>query len=190
MINILLYTFEALLFLVLFIIIVLFILWTIGNIKNKVPFVTSPKKVLNKIEEELGIKDGDILYDLGSGDGRVIFYLAEKNNKAKYIGVENNPFPVFLARVERFLRSKKVGDSVEIIDKDFFKVNLSNATHIFTYLYPNVMDDLLTKFDEELKPGTKLVSLSFQFTNKRPIKEIDLGRSKYKLGRKIYVYQF
>ena len=52
------------------------------------------------------------------------------------------------------------------------------------------MDDLITKFDEELKPGTKLVSLSFQFTSKLSSKEVDLNRSKYKLGRKIYVYQF
>lgn len=190
MINILLYTFEAVLFLVLFTVIILFILWTVGNIKNKVPFVTSPKQVLSKIEEELGIKNNDILYDLGSGDGRVILYLAEKNPNAKYIGVENNPFPVLVSKIDNFLRRKKIGNSVEIIDKDFFKVDLSNATHIFTYLYPNVMDDLLTKFDEELKPGTKLVSLSFKFTNKHPIKEVDLQRSKYKLGRKIYVYQF
>jgi len=61
---------------------------------------------------------------------------------------------------------------------------------IFTYLNPNIMDDLLTKFDKELKPGTRLVSLSFKFTGKQPINEIDLKRSKYKLGRKIYVYQF
>ena len=190
MINILLSVFEVVLFLVLFIIIVLFILWTIGNIKNKVPFVTSPKKVLEKIREELDLKDENVLYDLGSGDGRVIFYLAEKNPKVKYIGIENNPFPVIISKIDKFLKRKKISNSVDILNKDFFKVDLSNATHVFTYLYPNVMDDLLTKFDEELKPGTKLVSLSFQFTNKRPVKEIDLGRNKYSLGRKIYVYQF
>ena len=52
------------------------------------------------------------------------------------------------------------------------------------------MDDLLPKFDRELKKGTRLVSLSFQFTNKRPSLEIDLNRNKYKLGRKLYVYDF
>ena len=52
------------------------------------------------------------------------------------------------------------------------------------------MDDLLTKFDKEFKTGTRLISLSFRFTNKVPIFEVDLKKSRYKIKRKLYVYQF
>jgi len=52
------------------------------------------------------------------------------------------------------------------------------------------MDELLPKFQKEFKPGTRLVSLSFKFASKTPIEEIDLKRNKYKLGRKLYVYEF
>jgi len=112
------------------------------------------------------------------------------NPKARYIGIENNVLPILLARAESFLNKKKTGNDVEIINGDFFKQDLRNATHIFTYLYPNIMDELLPKFEEEFKPGTRLVSLSFKFASKNPISEIDLKRSKYKLGRKLYIYQF
>lgn len=189
MLYILIYALNIILFIVLLLIIVLFFFWTVGNIKNKVPFVTAPKSVLESISKELNIKDGDVLYDLGSGDGRILFYIANKNPNAKFIGIENNTFPLILSKIEKFIRGEKA-KNVSFVGKNFFKEDLSKATHIFTYLYPNIMDDLITKFDEELKPGTKLVSLSFQFTSKRPSKEIDLNRSKYKLGRKIYVYEF
>ncbi|MFA6355148.1 MAG: hypothetical protein WCW65_01860, partial [Candidatus Paceibacterota bacterium] len=69
-------------------------------------------------------------------------------------------------------------------------IDLSKATHIFTYLYPNIMDDLLPKFDKEIKEGVKLVSMSFHFTNKREFSEIDLKRGKYQIAKKIYVYEF
>lgn len=190
MLNFLLYVSEIGLMILLLIIIILFIMWTIGNFKNKAPFVTSSNAVLIDIEKAMGVKDGSIVYDLGCGDGRILFHLSKINPRAKYIGIENGSFPFLLSKIGSVLNRKKTNNDVEIIKADFFKQDLSNATHIFTYLYPNVMDDLLLKFDKELKPGTRLVSLSFKFTNKPPLMEIDLKRSKYKLGRKLYVYQF
>ncbi len=190
MFIILFYIFQIILLIVFLSVITLFILWTIGNIKNKVPFVTASNAVLKDIEKAFVIKDDSVVYDLGCGDGRVLFHLSKSNKKAKYIGVENSTFPFLLAKLGSLLNMKKTGNKVEIIKKDFFKQDLTDATHVFTYLYPSVMDELLPKFEKELKKGTKLVSLSFKFASKTPIEEIDLGRNKYKLGRKLYVYQF
>jgi len=190
MLHILLYVLQVILFIVFFATIILFILWSIGNFQNKVPFVTSPNSVSKDIAKALEVNDQSVVYDLGCGDGRILFYLASLNPKAKYIGIENCALPILLSRIRLFFNKKKLGGCVEIVNKDFFKQDLSNATHIFTYLYPNVLDELLPKFEKELKPGTKLVSLSFSFASKRPISEIDLGRKKYKLGRKLFVYQF
>jgi SAM-dependent methyltransferase len=190
MLNFLLYVSEIGLIILLLIVIVLFIMWTIGNFKNKAPFVTSSNAVLKDVEKALEVKDNSVVYDLGCGDGRILFYLSQSNPKAKYIGIENGTFPFLLSKVGSFLNKKKTNNSVQVMRKDFFKQDLSDATHVFTYLYPNVMDDLLLKFDKELKSGTRLVSLSFKFTNKPALFEVDLGRSKYKLGRKLFVYQF
>ena len=190
MLNILLYVLQILLLIVFFITVILFILWSIGNLKNKVPFVTTSNAILKDIEKALEVKDDSVVYDLGCGDGRVLLYLSRFNRNARYIGIENSAFPIILARFESFLNKKKTGNKVEIINNNFFKQDLSDATHIFTYLYPNIMDELLPKFEKEVKPGTRLVSLSFKFAHKTPINKIDLKRSKYKLGRKLYVYQF
>ncbi|MBK5215459.1 MAG: class I SAM-dependent methyltransferase [Candidatus Pacebacteria bacterium] len=164
-------------------------LWTIGNLKNKVPFVTSPNAILKSIEKVIKIDDTSVVYDLGCGDGRVLFYLSNLKPKAKYVGIENNLFPLFLAKISLFFK-KKNENKIEIKKGNFFNQNLSEATHVFTYLYPSVIDELLPKLEKELKPGTRFISLSFKFTNKKPIEELDLGRGKYKLGRKLYIYQF
>lgn len=168
----------------------LFLLWIIGNLRNRVPFVMASRGVMEDVCKALQIKDDSVVYDLGCGDGRILFYLSSQNKKAKYIGIENNILAVMLAKLGSILNQKKTNNKVKIINGNFFKHDLSEASHIFVYLYPNMMDDLLLKFDRELKKGTRLVSLSFQFTNKRPIAEIDLNRSKYKLGRKLYIYNF
>lgn len=163
-------------------------MWT--GFRAKVPFVPVPGIVLPDIHKALGITPGSVVYDLGCGEGRVLFYSARLIPKANYIGIENSPFPLLLARLRAWWFRRTTGTSIDIINQDFFEHDLSNATHIFTYLYPNVMDDLLPKFDRELKPGTKLVSVSFKFTQKQPKFSIDLERSKYKLARQLYVYEF
>lgn len=190
MLNILLYIVQIILLIIFFVTLILFTLWSIGNFKNKVPFVSSSNKILENINKALLLKDNSIVYDLGCGDGRVLFYLFRFNSKAKYIGYENNLFPFILAKLSSFLNKKKTINNVAIYNKDFFKEDLSKATHIFTYLYPNVMDELLPKLEKELNPGARLVSLSFKFSFKKPIEEIDLKRGKYQLGRKLYIYQF
>jgi len=158
--------------------------------RAKVPFVGIPLSILKDIEKELELKEGSTVYDLGCGDGRVLFYLAKNHPSSKYVGFENSPFPYLLAK-SKSLWNKKVNKiDVEILRKDFFESSLSDATHIFTYLYPNIMDDLLPKLEGEVKRGTRLVSISFHFTVKREIKEIDLHRGKYQLAKKLYVYEF
>ena len=161
-----------------------------SNIKAKVPFVRVPSAVLGDIEKALNIKEGSVVYDLGCGDGRVLFYLSKNNPRTTFIGIENSDFPALVAKVHAWIHRKIYKSNIIIYKKDFFDVDISNATHIFTYLYPNVMDDLISKFDKELKRGTRLVSASFHFTSKKEIEEIDLKRSKWKLAKKLYVYEF
>lgn len=161
-------------------------LWSWSLTKTKVPFIRIPKRILKDIDQSLNLSDNSIVYDLGSGDGRVLFYLQKKYPKVKFVGIENGFFPFVLSKINnKFNKS-----NITFIKKDFFDVNLSEATHIFTYLYPNIMDDLLPKLNEELKRGTRLVSSSFHFTSKKEIQEIQLKSGRYQLSRKIYIYEF
>jgi len=190
MIAIITNLFYLLIFLILLLVLILLFLWMWSAIKAKVPFIPVPNKILKDIEEALDLKDDSVLYDLGCGDGRVLAYLYKNNPKATYIGIENSLFPYILVSILNWWRRKEYKGNIKIFKNDFFNVDLSKATHIFTYLYPNIMDDLVSKFDRELKHGTRLVSVSFHLTSKREIKVIDLKRGRYQLTQKIYVYEF
>ena len=190
MITILVFALELLAVVVLFAILILLLIWMISSMKATVPFIPVPNSILPDIHKILNPKDNSIVYDLGCGDGRVLFYLSKIVPQAQYIGIENSLFPLMIARIRAWWHKKQTKKDVKILNQDFFQFDLSDASHIFIYLYPNIMDDLLTKFDSELKPGTKLVSIAFKFTSKQPIAEFDLGRNKYQLAQKIYIYEF
>lgn len=181
---------EWILIVILSISLILFCMWMWTGLRAQVPFVPVPSATLSEIEKALDIKEGSVVYDLGCGDGRVLFALAKHHKDAYFIGIENGALPVLLAKVRVWMRGNKNKAKVEILDKDFFTQDLSKATHIFTYLYPQVMDNLLTKLENEVKSGTRLVSATFFFTLKKPIAEINLKRGKYQLVHKLYVYEF
>ncbi len=184
------FIFQIIFLIVLFFVLALMLLWMWSSFRAKIPFIRVASSVLCDIEKALELKEGSVVYDLGCGDGKILFYLAKNNPNVKYIGVENAPFPALVASFLSYWNRKVNNINVEIIKKDFFEVDLSNATHIVTYLFPNIMDDVLPKLEDELKKGTLLVSASFHFTSKKEIKEIDLKRKKYQLIHSIYVYEF
>lgn len=161
------------------------VLWEKSLLLNKSPFISVSKKILDKISETLALAPDDVLYDLGSGDGRILEVCFHHQPQANYFGVEKEFFPHFLAKFK--LRKNK---QIKLLRKNFFEIDLSSATHIFTYLFPKLMDELLPKLEKELKPGTKLISCDFIFTNKKPYKIIDLGRSKYSLTNRLIIYIF
>jgi len=132
-----------------------------------VPFVNSKKKVIFSIMKEIKIEPGKNFYDLGCGDGRVISYLGKNNPQANFIGYEKNPSLVWAAKIFRKF------PNVRYENKDFFKVDLSNADYIFLFLFPELMDKLLPKLEKELKPGAIVISNSFKFSKKLPSKAIE-----------------
>lgn len=162
----------------------------ISSFFSEVPFYPVSKKVFPDIYKALHLKEGSVVYDLGSGDGRLLFYLIDKYPNIEYIGIENNLFPIILTYIRIFIRKIKNKKNPKIIFKNFHKVDLSNATHIYSYLYPKTMDQLLGKLEKELKPGVIFISATFKFTLKKEIIEIDLLRKKTQLTRMLYIYEF
>lgn len=126
------------------------------------PFVPASLKNVKRMIELANLKPGEIIYDLGSGDGRLIIEAA-KNYKAKAVGIEINPLLVYFSR----WKIKKLGlqDNISVYQGNFFKKNFSDADVITLYLSQPALKHLEKKFLSELKPGTRIVSLSFTFNN-------------------------
>jgi precorrin-6B methylase 2 len=186
-----LYSLEWALVFFLFIILFVMLVWMYSAITTKVPFISVPFSILPDIEKALDIQTDSVVYDLGCGDARVLRYLAKKNPNATFIGIENGVFPYYVAKTISWWNKKMGhGDNVQILREDFFKHDLSKATHIFVYLYPQIMDDILGKLEKELPPGARLVSATFKFTQKAAVAEIDLLRKKRQLARHLIAYEF
>ena len=91
---------------------------------SKVPFIPVRKKVLNDVVKALNLSDKSVLYDLGCGNGRVLFAVSKAYKDVSCIGVEKAPFPYLLAKGRQlFSRNKKVS----ILYGDLFKINISSV---------------------------------------------------------------
>lgn len=155
-----------------------------GSIFTKVPFVSVSKKIILEIIKLLNLQSNSTLYDLGCGDGRVLIECQKQQPLAKFIGLDKDILPFWRAK----WNTKKL--PITILRKDFFKCDLSDATHIFTYLSIKFMDELLPKLQKELRPGTRLVSCDFPFSQKKPMQTLHLIRPKNSLGKTLYIYEF
>lgn len=126
------------------------------------PFVPASLKKVEKMLRLADPKPGEILYDLGSGDGRALIEAAQRYN-IQAVGIEINPVLVWLS--SRKVRKLGLEDKIKIKQGNFFNMDFSDADIILTYLLQPTMGILEKKFLSELKPGTRLVSLAFTLDN-------------------------
>ncbi len=142
-----------------------------------VPYVPSPNVVVNGMLKLADVKKGDIVYDLGCGDGRIVI-TAAKDFGARGVGVDINPERIEEARANA--KHAAVEEMVKFEENDLFKANIANATVVTLYLLPDVNVRLMPKLLKELKPGTRIVSHSFDMGDWKPDKEeIVDGRHLY-----------
>lgn len=143
------------------------------------PFVPVSSEEINKILKLAEPKPGEILYDLGSGDGRIIIE-AVKNYNVRAIGIEINPFLFYFSR----WKIKKLGlqAKVKVLQGNFFKKDISQANIIIIYLLQRTNYRLEKKFLSDLRPGTRIISKSFIF------KKLPLVKSNFE-GSNIRLYQ-
>ena len=123
-----------------------------------VPFVPTRQKSLSKIFANLKVKKNDVFYDLGCGDGRLAFYIANKY-KIKAVGIELNPLLSFYSKMKKKLTKNT---QVEFYRQDIFKTSFKPASIIYLFLFPKIVDRLVPKFLKECKKGTIIVSHGFQ----------------------------
>ena len=145
------------------------------------PFVQTPLEVAKKMLELSKVQEGDTLYDMGCGDGRLII-LAGKDIGAKATGIELREDLVERARTE--IKRLNVEDKVRVIQGNFFDVNISDADVITLYLTSSANERLRPKLESELKPGSRVVSHDFKVPGWKPSAVYD-----ELLGQTIYTYR-
>lgn len=132
------------------------------------PWWRTNKKTARAICRLAKVSKKDLVYDLGSGDGTALM-VAAKEFGAKGVGIEIDPLRSFVSSM--LLRSNRLQNKVRITRKNFFDVDISDATVVFVYLVPKALNRLLPKFKKELKKGTRIVSYRYEI--KLPLKKYD-----------------
>ncbi|MGH7826235.1 MAG: class I SAM-dependent methyltransferase [Candidatus Binatia bacterium] len=148
----------------------------VGPEKKIVPFVPTPQEVVDKMIELAGVKKGDTVYDLGSGDGRIVITAAKKGARA--VGFEIDPDLVKESREN--IKKAGVQQRAEIRHQDILTVDLSPASVVTMYLLPDVNLKLKPKVLSQLKPGSRVVSHAFDMGDWKPdkVERVD-GRTIY-----------
>jgi SAM-dependent methyltransferase len=129
-----------------------------GTPGKDVIFLPTPQQVVSAMLDLAKVTDKDVVYDLGSGDGRTPISAA-KEHGARAVGVEFNPKLVALSRQNA--EQAGVADRVKFINADLFQTDISEATVVTLYLLGSLNQKLLPKLRNELKPGTRIVSHAF-----------------------------
>ena len=131
------------------------------------PFVPSTDKVSISMIKLAGIKKGMIIYDLGSGNGKLLFLAAKKGATAR--GLEINPYLVLYSNIVTFFSNYRT--SIHTYWKNFWTADISDANVVFIYLLPWRMEKLEKALSKKLRKGTIIVSNSFIFPNLRCVRK-------------------
>ena len=136
-----------------------------------VPYVPTPQAVVDEMLKIAAVTKDDIVYDLGSGDGRIVITAAKKY-QAHGVGVDIDPERVKEANANAVQAG--VTDRVKFIEQDLFETDLKQASVVTLYLLPEVNLRLRPKLWRELKPGTRVVSHSFDMGDWKPEKTVQV----------------
>ena len=127
-------------------------------VRPDVIYVPTPLAVVDAMLEVADVKSSDIVYDLGSGDGRIVITAAKKYG-ARGVGIEIDP--TLVSRATENAAAAGVSDRVRFVNENLFTADISQATVVTLYLLQSINERLRPKLVRELKPGTRVVSHVF-----------------------------
>lgn len=142
-------------------------------------FVPTPHEVVDDMLRLANVRKGDIVYDLGSGDGRIAIAAAKKYG-VRAVGIDIDPERIREANENA--RKAGVESLVEFRQEDLFKADFREATVITLYLLPDLNVKLRPRLWDELRPGTRIVSHQFDMGTWRPEKRLESN------GRVVYFW--
>ena len=169
---------------VLFAIKLLYVLATVSAhpITQGAMFVPTANIRVTTFLDAVPMRSGDLLVDIGCGDGRVL-RAARRRYGVRALGFEVNLLAYLIARV----RSLGI-EGIQIRLRNFWKVHLGDANVVFCYLFPDVMRRLAKKLEAELYTGTQVVSCNFPIPGWKPLEVLFPDSSLH--NDPIYVYRF
>jgi len=140
-------------------------------------FVPTPQDVVEAMLKMADVGPGDVLYDLGSGDGRIPI-TAAKMYGIRAVGIDIDPQRI--REATEAARAAGVADKVRFMNQDLFTTDISEATVVTLYLLPSLNLRLMPKLNGELRPGTRVVSHAFDMGEARPLQTQTIeGRTIY-----------
>jgi predicted O-methyltransferase YrrM len=142
-------------------------------------FVPTPQEVVDAMLKLAKVSGSDVVYDLGSGDGRIPI-TAARTYGARGVGIDIDPQRIKEATEN--LKTSGMGDKVRFLNQDLFTTNISEATVVTLYLLPSLNLKVLPKLNAELKPGTRIVSHAFDMGDIKPQQTQNVN------GRTIYLW--
>jgi cyclopropane fatty-acyl-phospholipid synthase-like methyltransferase len=125
---------------------------------EEIPFVPTPIEVVDRMLELAEVKKGDVLYDLGSGDGRIVIRAAKKYG-ARGIGIEMDQ--TLIDKAKKSAQAEDVSHLVEFRVEDALKTDISPATVVTLYMLPWFNEAMKPNFQKYLKPGSRIVAHDF-----------------------------
>jgi cyclopropane fatty-acyl-phospholipid synthase-like methyltransferase len=131
----------------------------------EVPYVPTPAVVVERMLDVAGVKEGDVVYDLGCGDGRIVI-AAVKRPGVRGVCVEVDPTRLMGSRMNA--RKQGVEDRIRFVERDLFKVPLHEATVVALYLLPEVNARLRPRLRAQLRPGARVVYHDFGMGDWKP----------------------
>jgi ubiquinone/menaquinone biosynthesis C-methylase UbiE len=149
-----------------------------------VPYVPTPQDVVEKMLDLAKVKSDDVVYDLGSGDGRIVITAAQKFG-AQAVGIEINP-DLYRQSRDR-ITQLGLDNRAKVMCEDMFEVSLHRATVVTMYLLTSSNERLRPKLDRELRSGTRIVCHDFHIPGWEPTQTLDVT-SKNDIPHKIYLY--
>lgn len=141
-------------------------------VRKDVPYVPTSIETVHEMLRLAQVSDDDVVYDLGSGDGRIVI-TAARDYGARGVGIEIDPERISEANANA--REAKVTDRVRFIQGDLFSADLSDATAVTLYLLPSVNVRLRPKLLAELPAGTPVVSHDFDMAEWEPDEHVEVG---------------
>ena len=129
--------------------------------RSLAPYVPTPERVVQRMLEIAEVSKDDIVYDIGSGDGRILITAAE-DFKAKAVGIELNE--VLVKDTQQRVKELGLDDKIQVVQADAIEADLSKATVVTVYLLTASNEQLRPKLERELAPGARVVSHDFQFS--------------------------
>src|SRR5919109_1613659 len=152
---------------------------------EEIPFLPTPIEVVERMLELAEVKPSDVVYDLGSGDGRIVIRAAKKYG-ARGVGIEMDQ--QLLEQSRKAAEAEGISHLVEFRSEDALLADLSSATVVMLYMLPWFNEAMKPKFQKYLKPGSRIVAHDFGIEGWKPDKTEKLPQPEKKVGGYVHYH--